>query len=295
MTEAHPHPDPPQVQRLAAYAVIVRDQEILLSRLAPHISIPECWTLPGGGVDHGEPPQDAVVREVWEETGLRAVVDDTARVYSGHLPGAWRDGRWIDAHSVRIVYTGRVPLDSPDPRVVEVDGSTMAAAWLPIEAVQSGAIPVVPMVTEALADIHPPRWQRIAAYAVIRRGSEVLLTRLAANAPHAGRWTLPGGGVDHGEAPAAAVVREVAEECGAQCVVGDLMGVHDTHFTGTSPDGHTQDYHGIHLIYAASLVGDPELAVADVHGTTDAVAWHRVDQVLSGSLDVLDLVQFALR
>ena len=29
------------------------------------------WTLPGGGLEAGETPAEAAVREVWEETGLR--------------------------------------------------------------------------------------------------------------------------------------------------------------------------------------------------------------------------------
>src|SRR4051794_20260281 len=78
----------PRRQRVAAYAVIVRDQQILLSRLAERISPNELWTLPGGGIDHGEDPRDAVVREIREETGLDAVVGEQARVYSAHLPHA---------------------------------------------------------------------------------------------------------------------------------------------------------------------------------------------------------------
>ena len=29
------------------------------------------WVLPGGGVDNNETPEEAIVREVWEETGFR--------------------------------------------------------------------------------------------------------------------------------------------------------------------------------------------------------------------------------
>ncbi len=126
------------------------------------------WTLPGGGLDHGEDPRDAVVREVREETGLDAAIGETARVYSAHLPGVWRDGRRVDAHALRIVYEGWVPVDAPPPHVVEVGGSTMAAAWHPVEAVLDGAAPAVPMVLEALADHRPFRHQRLGAYALMR-------------------------------------------------------------------------------------------------------------------------------
>jgi 8-oxo-dGTP diphosphatase len=284
----------PKVQRVAAYAVVVRGEEILLSRLAERVSPTELWTLPGGGVDHGEHPGDAVVREVWEETGLHLNIEPNARIYSGHLPGVWRDGRRVDAHAVRIVYSGWVPIDSPDPRVVEVDGSTVEAAWVSIADVLRDHIPVVPMVREALSDLRPTQIQRLAAYALIRRDDDILLTRLAVHAPYAGQWTLPGGGVDHGESPRDTVRREVAEECGVDCVVGDLIGVHDVHFVGTRPDGRVEDFHGLHVVYAATVAEDAEPVLLDLDGTTDAVAWVPLAELGTGDRAVIDLVTFAL-
>lgn len=288
-----------QVQRVAAYAVIVRDGLILLSRLAPRVSRQEMWTLPGGGLDHGEDPRDAVVREVHEETGLDVTIGGTARTFSLHLPDTWRRGRRVDAHSLRIVYDGWVPLDAPAPRVVEVDGSTVEAAWKPLAGVLDASVPTVSLVKEALATYEPFRFQRVAAYALIRRPSPVpavLLTRISERGFHSGQWALPGGGVEHGESPAAAVVREVAEETGLGCAVGPVLTAGDVHVRGTAPSGRDEELHSVGLVYAATLQPDEQQAGFTVEegGTTDAVAWVPLTDIASGAVPVVDLVRDAL-
>jgi 8-oxo-dGTP diphosphatase len=295
----------PKRQRVAAYAVILRvttgsEQEILLSRLAERITTDELWTLPGGGLDHGEDPRDAVVREVREETGLDAEVGETARVYSAHLPGVWRDGRRVDAHALRIVYDGWVAVDAPEPRVVEVDGSTSAAAWQPVSKVVDGMVPVAPLVLEALADHQPFRRQRVGAYALIRRASpsgeegDVLLVQFSGRGFHSGSWSLPGGGLAHGESPRPALEREVREECGVACAIGELLAVHDEAFSGTAPTGRLEDYHAVLLIFAATVDPEADPHVVEVGGTTEATAWVPVADVRAGRLPVLDTVLQAL-
>ena len=204
----------PQRQRVAAYAVILRDGDILLSRLAASVTPDELWTLPGGGLDHGEDPRDAVVREIHEETGLEATVGETARVYSAHLPGCGARGDgWTPTRCGSCTTVG--PRRRSGARVLEVGGSTVEAAWKPVSAVLDGRL-VAAMVLEALADHRPSQLQRLAAYAFVTRDAELLLTRISPGATTADPWTLPGGGVEHGESPRSAVVREVREECGSR-------------------------------------------------------------------------------
>ena len=288
-------PDPeglPRRQRVAAYAVIVRGGQVLLSRLAASVSATELWTLPGGGIDFGEPPADAVVREVYEETGLQCVLGDPLWVGSAHRV-VDRGTSPTELHSVRIVYVASVAADAPEPRVVEVDGSTIDARWVDLADVESQVVPTVPMVLEALARHRPVTRQRLAAYALVLRGGDVLLTRNSVRGPHPGSWTLPGGGVDHGESPSLAVVREVAEETGLAATVGELLGVHDEHFTGTAPSGVEEDFHGVHLVFEAA-VGPGAPVVHEHDGTTDAAAWTAVAEVVSGTVPVAAVVTAAL-
>lgn len=42
--------------------------------LASSSSKPGRWVIPAGGIDHGESPEDAAIRELHEESGVRAVI-----------------------------------------------------------------------------------------------------------------------------------------------------------------------------------------------------------------------------
>ena len=277
---------------MAAYAVIIRDDHILLSRLAERLTSRELWTLPGGGLEHGEDPRDAVVREVHEETGLDVQIGATAHVYSSHQRNSWRQGRRADAHSLRIVYDGWVPVDSPEPQVVEIEGSTVEAAWKPLADVLDGSVPTVALVTEVLEQHRTFRLQRVAAYALVVRNGNVLLTRNSARGPHPGTWTLPGGGIDHGEDPRTSVVREVREETGLACTPGEVLDVTSTHFEGTAPSGRREDFHALQIVFEAAVEGG-EPTVLEAGGTTDAASWVPLAG-LGEDREVRDLVRTAL-
>lgn len=44
------------------------------------------WQMPQGGIDPGESPQDAALRELWEETGIRNCLVEIAAETEGWLP-----------------------------------------------------------------------------------------------------------------------------------------------------------------------------------------------------------------
>jgi mutator protein MutT len=54
--------------RPSAYGIVIKDDAVLLVR-----QFSTKHDLPGGGVDLGETPEEAVVREMKEETGLQVV------------------------------------------------------------------------------------------------------------------------------------------------------------------------------------------------------------------------------
>lgn len=78
------------------------------------------------------------------------------------------------------------------------------------------------------------------------------------------------------------------------CEVGGLIGVHDVHFSGTAPSGRHEDFHGIHLLFAATVADEAEPRPVEVDGTTDAAAWVEVDDIERGRVEVLDVVHAAL-
>ncbi|MGO8863729.1 MAG: NUDIX hydrolase [Acidimicrobiales bacterium] len=114
----------PDRQRIAAYGLCVDPQgRVLLTRAAPSLSLRGRWFLPGGGVDHGEHPTDALHREMEEETGLTVVLGPLLDVLSDvrTLP----DG--TNLHTVRMIY--RVSLWTGSLRA-EQNGTTDAVRWV---------------------------------------------------------------------------------------------------------------------------------------------------------------------
>jgi len=83
-----------EILQIPSAAAIIRDAggRILLVKSS------DAWGLPAGACDLGETPQEAVVREVFEETNLRVLPEKIAGVFGG------KHFRYIYANGDEVEY-----------------------------------------------------------------------------------------------------------------------------------------------------------------------------------------------
>jgi 8-oxo-dGTP diphosphatase len=71
-------------------AVIEREGVVLVGQRKPGGNHPLKWEFPGGKVEPGETPEDAVIRELTEELGIHARIEGEITRYEYEYPGRSR-------------------------------------------------------------------------------------------------------------------------------------------------------------------------------------------------------------
>lgn len=134
------------IQRNIAGAIILSaDDAILHGKQAAGTGVyPGCWIIPGGGIDEDETPQEAIIRELKEETGLDVspypleLISDTRtatteKTIRGTGEKVLCDMRFFD---FRIV----IPLPSAEILVHPSD-DLIELKWIPIGELASHPLP----------------------------------------------------------------------------------------------------------------------------------------------------------
>lgn len=97
---------------------------------------------------------------------------------------------------------------------------------------------------------------RPSAYAIVLKDKKIMLVK------HNGKYHLPGGGMELGESPEEAVLREFTEETGLRAINPDLLGITSTFFTYEEIDTHEHRHVESLLIYfKCDLTGDEPQAI----------------------------------
>lgn len=129
--------------------------------------------------------------------------------------------------------------------------------------------------------------QRVASYALLHKAGSILLCRLSKEVPQwEGYWTLPGGGLNFGESPENAVVREVEEETGL-IIKTQTVATIDSIYNAAGEE----EFHGIRIIYQARVLGGTLRHEAS--GSTDRCEWHPLHY--APSLKLVDLAEVGVR
>ena len=97
-------------QGVRAVVLDPADRVLLVRFQFPETSL---WATPGGGIDEGESPEEAIVRELAEEVGLDEV-ELGPWIWTREHVFPFLDGRW-DGQAERFVVV-RTPAFEPAPR-----------------------------------------------------------------------------------------------------------------------------------------------------------------------------------
>jgi 8-oxo-dGTP diphosphatase len=131
-----------QITRIGAYGIVRDNDHILLCRLSPEVvSHQGMWTLPGGGLDFGEHPEQGLVREVMEETGFEVRPANLLGINS-----MTRDDEVEAFQSIQIIYQAEI---TGGALRFEEQGTTDMCEWHALDSVAD--LQVVGLVRAALA------------------------------------------------------------------------------------------------------------------------------------------------
>ncbi|MFC3772197.1 NUDIX hydrolase [Paenibacillus sp. GCM10012303] len=100
------------------------------------------------------------------------------------------------------------------------------------------------------------RYTHLGVYGILKNDNKVLLIKKS-RGPHKGKWDLPGGSIEFGEEPYAALQREFLEETGIGHIVGRIRSAVSYTIIYPYRDEELEHMHHIGILYDVSTNADP--------------------------------------
>jgi 8-oxo-dGTP diphosphatase len=98
----------PSMKRVVA-ALIFKDEKILVCQRTRHQVMPLKWEFPGGKIEEGEQPRDAMHRELDEELGIDATIgDEVTRIVHNYSGGGSVELRFFAVHEYKGEIENRI-------------------------------------------------------------------------------------------------------------------------------------------------------------------------------------------
>jgi 8-oxo-dGTP diphosphatase len=113
---------------IVAAGVLVENQRVLLTQRKKGSHLEGAWEFPGGKVEAGEDPRDALVRELKEEIGIDVTVTDPIEVTFHAYP---------EKSVLLLFFAVTRSAGSPDPQPIDV----AAVKWAAVDALDDALFP----------------------------------------------------------------------------------------------------------------------------------------------------------
>lgn len=138
MSFCYKYPRPAVTVDAVVFALIPTTQVLLIQRKNPPFQ--DCWAFPGGFVDENETVEEAVYRELEEETGLQVKSLEQFKTFSA----VGRDPR---GRTISVAFVAKLAVE-PLPLVAQDDA--VAAQWFPIDKLPNLAFDHNAILKEAI-------------------------------------------------------------------------------------------------------------------------------------------------
>jgi 8-oxo-dGTP diphosphatase len=110
--------------------IIIKDGKLLVCQRTRHQTMPLKWEFPGGKIEEGEQPRDALRRELEEELGILATIgNEIARIQHQYPNGGMVELRFFEVREFQKEIENRIfkdiqwadPKDLPKYDFLEAD------------------------------------------------------------------------------------------------------------------------------------------------------------------------------